>query len=69
MYYINYKWSEEEKIKEKETMKKQPKEIQFLHNCPYFLPGYCTSENWRKDSYCWDCVKKNQYIIRSKKER
>lgn len=53
-----------EELTEEQKLVRLPKDLQFLHMCPYFLNGKCSSYHWNIDSPCWDCYKKDEYIIR-----
>ena len=60
-----------QRLTEEEKIARLPKEMQFLHECPNFLTGKCSSQNWGTNSPCWDCYVKGEYIIRgySSKEK
>ncbi len=56
-------------LTEEEKIARLPKGMQFLHRCPHFFNGDCSSYNWGDNSPCWDCYKKKKYIIREYSER
>ena len=55
-----------QQLTEEEKSARLPKEIQFLHKCPNFLTGKCSSQNWGTNSPCWSRVEKGEYIVRQK---
>lgn len=56
---FNIKIFVEQEVKKSE--KKEPKELEFLRNCPHYLSDECKSVSWNLHGPCGRCVKAGKY--------